>query len=108
MMRRRGGVVRTVGRTAAVAGTASAVSGRVHHRQANKYAGEQEQAAASQQAAYDQGAADAQAAAQPAAAPPAAAGNDSLAELERLGQMKADGLLTDEEFAAAKAKLLGT
>ena len=44
---------------------------------------------------------------QPAAAAPAG-GNDMMAELERLGQLKANGILTDEEFAAAKAKILGT
>lgn len=103
MMRRRGGVVRTVGRTAAVAGTASAVSGRVRRRQANELADQQQQAAASQQAADDHGAADAQ-----AALAAAAAGNDVMAELERLGQMKAQGLLADADFVAAKAKLLGT
>ena len=52
-----------------------------------------------------------QAAAQQAAAapppPPAAGGGDQVAELERLGQLKAQGMLTDEEFATAKANLLG-
>ena len=105
MMRRRGGVVRGVARTAAIAGTASAVSGRVHRRQQNKWAAQDQQAMAQQQAAYDQGIADAQAAPPP---PPASGGQDTMAELQRLGEMKNQGLLTDEEFAAAKAKLLGT
>jgi hypothetical protein len=99
-------VVRTVGRTAVVAGTATAVAGGVSKRQTNKQIAQQEEDAAAQQAAYDQGAADAQPARPPAA--PAPAGNDTMAELQRLGDMKSQGLLTDEEFSAAKAKLLGS
>lgn len=107
MMRRRGGVVRGVARTAAIAGTASAVSGRVHHRQQQKWADQQNQAAQTQQAAYDQGVADAQVAA-PAPAPAAASGGDDvIAKLEKLGQLRDQGILTDEEFAAQKAKILG-
>jgi multidrug resistance efflux pump len=48
-----------------------------------------------------------QAAAQQAAAAPAPAAADPIAELERLAQLKAQGVLSDEEFAAAKAKVLG-
>ncbi len=113
--RRRGGLVRTVGRTAVVAGTASAVAGGVHRRQANKWAEKDQQAQAQQQAIYEQGVADAQAAQQaaapapaPAPAPAAApAAEDPIAQIERLGQLKEQGLLTDEEFAAQKAKILG-
>ena len=105
MMRRRGGVVRGVARTAAVAGTASAVSGRVYRRQQDKWAAQDQQDVNAQQAAYDQGIADAQ------APPPAAArsggGDDVIAQLEKLGQLRDQGLLTDDEFAAQKAKLLG-
>jgi hypothetical protein len=79
-------------RTAVVAGTATAVSGRVARRQDQKYAAED-------QAAYDQQ--------QAAAAPQAPAEDDSMAELQRLAQMHEQGILTDEEFAAAKAKALG-
>lgn len=107
--RRRGGVVRGVARTAAVAGTATAVSGRVRHRQDQKYATREQAAYDQQQAAYDQGAADA-AAQQPPPPPPAPAapaGDDTMAELEKLGDMKSKGLLSDDEFAAAKAKILG-
>ena len=104
MRRRRGGVVRTVGRTAVVAGTASAVAGGVSRRQSNKHSAAQQEQAASQQAAYEQGAADAQAAATPQRA---SGETDTMAELQQLGEMKAQGLLTDEEFASAKAKLLG-
>jgi membrane protease subunit (stomatin/prohibitin family) len=85
-------------RTAVVAGTATAVSGRVAHRQAVKYNAEAEQQYAQQQAAA--------AAAVPA--PPAApAVDDQTAKLQELAQLNKQGVLTDEEFAAAKAKLLG-
>jgi hypothetical protein len=87
-------------RTAVVAGTASAVSGRVARRQQQRYM-EGEQADAYQQEQY---------AAQqaPAAAPPAtASGADLTTELQRLADLKTQGLLSDEEFAAAKQKLLG-
>jgi hypothetical protein len=105
MMRRRGGVARTVGRTAVIAGTATAVHGGVKRRQANKDADAQQDAAASEQAAYDQGQADAQVNQAPPAAAPAA--DDLAVELQKLSDMKSQGLITDDEFAAAKAKLLG-
>jgi len=99
-------VVRTVGRTAVVAGTASAVAGGVHRHQSKKW-NEKEQAAANQQqAAYDQGAADAEAAAAPPP-PPAPAVDDQTAQIQKLATMHSQGLLTDEEFASAKAKALG-
>lgn len=81
---------RAVARTAVVAGTATAVSGRVAQKQADKQADKE----ASQQAA---------AAPAPAAEPQV----DAVAEIERLGALKDKGLLSDEEFAAAKAKILG-
>ena len=105
--RRRGGVVRGVARTAAVAGTATAVSGRVRHRQDQKYATREQAAYDQQQAAYQQGVADAAAQPPPPPAPAAPAGDETMAELEKLADMKSKGLLTDEEFAAAKAKILG-
>ena len=89
------GLVRMAARTAVVAGTATAVSGRVARRQNEKWAGED-------QAAYDQQTAQQQAEAQQA--PPA---DDKTAELQNLAQLHSQGVLTDEEFAAAKAKLLG-
>jgi hypothetical protein len=79
-------------RTAVVAGTATAVSGRVARRQNEKWSAED-------QAAYDQ-----QQAAAPAAAP---AEPDQNAELQNLANLHSQGVLTDEEFAAAKAKVLG-
>ena len=97
MMRRRGpGLVGMAARTAVVAGTATAVSGRVARRQQQKYAGQdaayvEQQSAAAQQGAYE-------------AAPPE---EDATAQIEKLAQLHASGALTDEEFTAAKAKILG-
>jgi len=83
------------------AGTAGAVS---HHQQ-QKWSNEQAQQQAAQQAAYEQGEMAAQQAA-PAAAPAPAGGID-MEQLKQLGDLHTAGVLTDEEFAAAKAKLLG-
>ena len=93
MMRRRGGLVRGVARTAVVAGTASAVSGRVQRRQHEKWANEDAQAQADQYAA----------APAPAEAPP----SDDMDQLQRLADLHAQCILTDEEFAAKKAQILG-
>ncbi|MES1171124.1 MAG: SHOCT domain-containing protein [Actinomycetota bacterium] len=108
-------------RTAVIAGTASAVSGNVQRRQYERHAGKQD---AAEQAAYeaqmvDQNAAQmaamqqqmAQMQAQQAAAPaaaPAAGGisDDVMTKLTQLAELKNAGVLSDEEFAAAKAKLL--
>jgi hypothetical protein len=109
MMRRRGpGLVRMAAGTAVIAGTA----GAVRHHQEQKYANQAADQQAEQQAIYDQGVAAAQAQAaqqaayQPAPAP-AAPAVDLTAELQKLASLKEAGILTDEEFAAAKAKLLG-
>ena len=92
------GLMRMAARTAVVAGTATAVSGRVAHKQAVKYNNEAEAQAAQQQAA-------AAAAAPP---PPAAPAVDPQTEqLQNLANLHAQGVLSDEEFAAAKAKVLG-
>lgn len=104
MLRRRAGrpgLLGTAARTAVVAGTATAVSGRVQRRQESKDA-EQEQAAMAQQqnaAAQQQPAMDAEANRQ-------AAGDDTIAKLKELASLKDSGALTEEEFSAAKAKLL--
>jgi hypothetical protein len=82
-------------RTAVVAGTATAVSNRVSRRQANRWA-QQEQDQYAQQQQY----------AQPAPAP--AAGGDPIEQLKELAQLKDQGILTEEEFAAQKAKILGS
>jgi hypothetical protein len=99
--RARGGLVRGVARTAVVAGTATAVSNRVSRRQANRWA-DQEQQQYEQQAAYQQ-----QAAPPPPPPAPAAAEDPSIAELQQLADLHAQGILTDEEFAAKKAQILG-
>jgi hypothetical protein len=108
------GLIRGVARTAVVAGTATAVSNRVSRRQANKWsAQEEEQAAQDEQAAkaqaYDQQQYAQQAYAAPPAqpaAPAAPAQQDTLTQLQKLGELKAAGVLTEEEFAAQKAKIL--
>jgi hypothetical protein len=102
-------------RTAVVAGTASAVVGHSQNKQAAQQASAAE-AAAAQQAAVDSQAqlADMQAQmdamqaqqAAPLAAPVAPAGDDLMSQLTKLADLKSAGVLTDEEFAAAKAKLL--
>jgi Short C-terminal domain len=89
-------LLRGVARTAVVAGTATAVSNRVSRRQADRWA-EQGQASP----AYLGGGPAA-----PAAAP-AAAPESPIDQLKELGELHASGVLTDEEFAAQKAKLLG-
>ena len=87
------GLLRGVARTAVVAGTATAVSGRVQRRQAAKWDAQ-----------------DAQQDTQPMyQAPPVAeeAAPDPLEQLKTLGELKQQGVLTEEEFAAQKAKILG-
>jgi hypothetical protein len=84
-----GMLLRGVARTAVVAGTATAVSNRVSRRQANRWAEQDYQEA---QAAGP---------AQPAG------GDDTIAKLKELGELRDSGVLTEEEFAAQKAKLLG-
>ena len=96
------GLVRMAARTAVVAGTATAVSGRVARRQNEKWAAQEQAQYDQQQTAYDAGMQAAQA--QPAPAPAQA---DPNAELQNLANLHSQGVLTDEEFAAAKAKILG-
>ena len=131
--RGRPGLVGTMARTAVIAGTATAVSGSVRNKQAaaaqpsaqdqaamaqqaaDAQAYQQQQLALQQQAAAEAAVAKAQAEqAAAAAAPPApvaapapSGGDDIIAQLERLGALHTQGLLSDEEFGAAKAKLLG-
>jgi putative oligomerization/nucleic acid binding protein len=87
------GLLRGVARTAVIAGTATSVSNRVSRRQGERWAQQEE----AQQA-------PAPAAAAPA--PPAAGGQSMIDQLKELGELKAQGILTEEEFAAQKAKLL--
>ncbi|MBK6762146.1 MAG: SHOCT domain-containing protein [Micrococcales bacterium] len=94
------GLIRGVARTAAIAGTATAVSNGVSRRQYGRW----EKKAAQQEAQQ----APAQPAPAPAAPAPAAETmDDKIAALKQLGELHAQGILTDEEFAAQKAKLLG-
>ncbi len=114
--RRRGGrpgLIGTAARTAVIAGTATHVSGKVaagQQRKAQAQIEQEQYQAAQQQAQIDAAAqaavAQAQAAPAPAAAP-AAAGGDLVGELQKLAALREQGLLSDEEFAAAKAQLLG-
>jgi hypothetical protein len=90
--------MRTVGRTAVIAGTATAVAGGVNRHQQQKYA---EQEAEAQQQAY---AAQQQAAA--AAAPAPADSDELIAKLKELGTLKEQGILTEAEFNDQKAKIL--
>ena len=96
-------LLRGMARTAVVAGTATAVSGRVRRRQENRWAQQEEPQAAPQAAAP----APAPAAPAPAAAP-AAGGSSMIDQLKELGELKAQGILTEDEFAAQKAKLLAS
>ena len=102
------GLLRGVARTAAIAGTATAVSGRVARRQAEKYTDRDAQIAADRQAAYDQATAPAAAPVAAAPAPAAAPEADLMDQLQKLGDLKAQGHLTEEEIAAQTAKLLGS
>ncbi|MDY7102509.1 MAG: SHOCT domain-containing protein [Actinomycetota bacterium] len=118
----RPGLLGTMARTAVVAGTANATVGAMNRRQQNRAMAANEQQA-SQQAAYEaqnelaemraqmaqmQANQQAQAAPQPApaAAPAAAPGDDLMGKLQQLADMRNAGILSDDEFAAAKAKLL--
>ena len=86
------GLLRGIARTAVVAGTATSVSNRVSRRQANRWA-EQDAAAYQEQA--------------PPPQPAAAAAPDPIEHLKELAKLHEQGVLTDEEFAAQKAKVLG-
>ena len=86
------GLLRGVARTAVIAGTATTVSNRVSRRQAQKWGAEEQQQAPPQEMAPA-----------PAAAPAA----DPIAQLKQLGELRDSGVLTDAEFEAQKAKILG-
>lgn len=91
------GLLRGVARTAVIAGTATAVSNRVSRRQANRWAQQEEQQYAREQP-YDQQ--------QPPQAPAAAPPIDTVTQLKELAELKSQGILTDAEFQAQKAKIL--
>jgi hypothetical protein len=83
-------LLRGIARTAVVAGTATAVSNRVSRRQATRWQGRQEEEAAPP------------AAAAPAPPPPP----DPIARLKQLAELRTQGVLTEDEFASEKAKVL--
>ena len=87
------GLLRGVARTAVIAGTATAVSNRVSRRQGERWQDQEMQQAAEQQAPP------------PAPAPPAE--QSTIEQLKELAGLKDQGILTEEEFAAQKAKILG-
>jgi membrane protease subunit (stomatin/prohibitin family) len=87
-------LIRGIARTAAIAGTATAVSNRVSRRQQGRWAAQEQQQ-------YEQ-----QPQQMAAQAPTPAPEKDSIAKLKELGELHESGVLTDEEFAAAKAKIL--
>jgi len=94
------GLLRGVARTAVVAGTATAVSNRVSRRQANRWSQQEEQQYAQQQ--------QQQYAAPPPAPAPAPAAPDPIAQLKDLAELKNQGILTEAEFEAQKAKILAS
>lgn len=98
------GLLRGVARTAMIAGTATAVSNRVSRRQGNRWAAQEQQQYEAAQ--YQQQQVAPQAA--PAPAAPTAAAADPIAQLKELADLRDRGVLTDQEFAAQKAKLLGS
>lgn len=93
------GLIRGVARTAVIAGTATAVSGRVQRRQQGRWAQQEMQ----QQAAYEQAAPP-----PPPPTPAAPSTNDKLAQLTQLGELRAAGVLTEAEFEVQKAQILHT
>lgn len=84
------GLLRGVARTAVIAGTATHVSNNVSRRQASRWAAEEQQASPA-----------------PAAEAPTMNNEDQMAQLEKLGQLKQEGILTQEEFDAKKKQILG-
>jgi hypothetical protein len=89
------GLLRGMARTAVIAGTATSVSNRVSRRQASRWAAQEAPAYPEPAPGYPE----------PAPAAPAA---DPIEQLRQLGELHAQGVLTDQEFAAQKARLLGS
>jgi phage FluMu gp28-like protein len=106
------GLIRGVARTAVVAGTAAGVAGRVQRRQANRWAAQDEQAYYEQQGrnAETQQYGQSQYSQQQYAPQPqygqAAPAPDPIAQLQQLADLKSQGVLTEEEFQAQKARIL--
>jgi len=93
------GLLRGIGRTAVIAGTATAVSNRVSRRQYNRWSEQEEQQPQAQEPAPSAPA--------PSAAPATASTDDKIEQLKQLADLKSQGILTDQEFATEKAKILG-
>ncbi|HEY7049645.1 MAG TPA: SHOCT domain-containing protein [Jatrophihabitantaceae bacterium] len=103
-------LLRGIARTAVIAGTATAVSNRVSRRQAGRWAAKDEQAADAQADQEQQQYPPQQQYAQQQPAPAAPPGDDmdaKLGQLKQLGELKSQGVITDAEFEAQKAKILG-
>lgn len=103
------GLLRGVARTAVVAGTATTVSNRVSRRQAGRWAAQDQQRAyqqAYQQQGYQQPPSAAWAPS--GAAPEGAEADDTLSRLQQLGDLRAQGILSEEEFQAQKRRILAT
>ena len=98
------GLLRGVARTAAIAGTATVVSNRVSRRQANRWAAKDQQ----QQDQYPPDDQQQQQYAAPPPAPPADPMQDKLDQLKQLGELKEQGVLSEEEFQQQKAKILNS
>jgi hypothetical protein len=104
----RPGLVGTMARTAVIAGTASATVGAVNRHQQSKAQEQADAAAYQQQQAAAQYAPPPQQQYAPAPAPAAApAADDLVAQIQELAQLHQQGILSDEEFAAAKQRLIG-
>ena len=97
------GLLRGMARTAVVAGTATAVSNRVSRRQAGRWAAQDQQQY--QEPQYQEPPPQQY---QPPPAPAEPAGDDMITQLKKLGELRDAGVLTEEEFAAQKARILGT
>jgi|1186.fasta_scaffold71048_2 hypothetical protein len=99
------GLLRGIARTAAVAGTATVVAGRVRRRQDAKFAQRDADTAAQRDQAYAE---DTAPEPEPEAAPPPPSDSttDRLEQLKTLGELKQSGVLTEAEFEAQKAKIL--
>jgi Short C-terminal domain len=102
------GLIGGMARTAVVAGTATAVSNRVSRRQANRWAANDQSTYAEPQYAQPQYAEPQYAQPQYAPPPPPAPAPDPIAQLKELAELKNQGILTEEEFAAQKAKILAS
>jgi len=100
------GLLRGIVRTAVVAGTASAVNGRVQRHQARKFASSDAQIYADREQAYEAQVAPQTQYPQAAPAPAAAPQPDMIEQLKQLAELRDQGVLTDEEFATQKARIL--